>query len=78
MGNTQLLNTLVRATTKSTPADYVTRKVEEIGSVTYVGSAELNTPDSGAWSIRKITDGAICLIEYARGSWDDRLTLIYQ
>lgn len=62
-----------------------TKKIEEVGQITYIGSASRGSSTSNpVWQIKKITEaGKDTSIEWADGSddfdfvWDDRANYIY-
>ena len=60
------------------PDGYTTRKIEEIGTTTYVGYSQLGQGDDTLWYIQRIIEnGNNTSITYSRGAWTDRATLNY-
>jgi hypothetical protein len=66
-------NILIQSATKQE------RRSDYVYPYHYSGTANVNTPDSGVWTIKRVdfTNFGSPVTLTATGSWNDRYTLIY-
>lgn len=61
------------------PDGYTSRKIEVVGDITYVGYSQVGDADSELWRVQRVTvSGGNTTIEYAIGTWTNRVTLNYR